>query len=294
MTTTIDVVIPTVGRPELRRALLSVNQQRIQPISLTVVCDNDDRWSEVRAVVSEFPAARLIRNDRRQRASGARNAGASIGEAPALAFLDDDDWWESTFLECMSSAVAASQGRYAYAYCGVYQRAVDPHGMPIRNAPPIPCDLQSAFREGSFCPPTTSCLLLNRASFNLIGGFDEELTNFEDWYLLYNLSQSGAVVRVPDILVNYWQHDGARLTTNRAHRINAFDMLEQKVGEPMPNFRRSMLYSLVYKEQKRVLKHAGRVRSIANLFHLWRLYHRQLSSWMWLRESARIAVSRAH
>src|SRR5258708_9679349 len=87
----VSVVIPTLDRPKLLlRAIDSVLRQTHQEIEVIVVVDrpDPDTVTAVRAVSD--PRLRLIVNQQRSTAAGARNAGADRATGEWIAFLDDD------------------------------------------------------------------------------------------------------------------------------------------------------------------------------------------------------------
>jgi glycosyltransferase involved in cell wall biosynthesis len=86
-----SVIIPTVGRLTLARAVESALNQEFAQAPYEVVVVNDsgeplrpERWQQ-------SPQVRVIHTQRR-RQSSARNAGASVAAGCYLLFLDDDDW----------------------------------------------------------------------------------------------------------------------------------------------------------------------------------------------------------
>lgn len=94
----VDVVIPTIGRDSLRRAVESVLVQTA-PARAIVVLDAADRRDEVALILPIDPRVHLVATSGGLGGAGARNVGLDASDAGAVAFLDDDDWWEPTSLE---------------------------------------------------------------------------------------------------------------------------------------------------------------------------------------------------
>lgn len=92
----VDVVIPTVARASLARALESVAQQSVPTNRIVVVADSSAEPA-ARAMAESFDASVVVGD--RWRPGRARNEGMWRGSAKYVAFLDDDDWWEPTKLE---------------------------------------------------------------------------------------------------------------------------------------------------------------------------------------------------
>ncbi|GGG29288.1 hypothetical protein GCM10007304_48910 [Rhodococcoides trifolii] len=96
-TPTVTVVIPTIGRPDLRRALDSVRAQTVLGISIVVVLDRPDEQKAVESMLDGRD--RLVVTDGAQGGAVARNLGIDSAATDYVAFLDDDDWWEPEKLQ---------------------------------------------------------------------------------------------------------------------------------------------------------------------------------------------------
>ena len=107
MTPIVSVVIPTIGRPSLRRAVQSVLDQTRPAAEIIVVADTDatvslppdDRIMLLRTGVGSGPA--------RCRQLGIDAAGGSV-----IVLLDDDDEWHTTKLARQLDAVDSPAGTH--------------------------------------------------------------------------------------------------------------------------------------------------------------------------------------
>ena len=86
-----SVVIPTIGRSTLDRAVRSVLSQDFRKESFEVIVVNDSGTPLPGVDWCENPQVRVISTNRRER-SVARNTGAAVALGSYLCFLDDDDW----------------------------------------------------------------------------------------------------------------------------------------------------------------------------------------------------------
>jgi hypothetical protein len=105
----VGVVIPSRDRwPFLRTAVASALAQAEVDVRVVVVDDGstDATPAELRAV--RDPRMRVIRLERTEGVSRARNAGLAHVDAPWVAFLDDDDVWAPRHLSAMLAAAAGS------------------------------------------------------------------------------------------------------------------------------------------------------------------------------------------
>ena len=110
-TPSISVVIITVGRPELRRALVSATGQTLPPAEVIVVNDGVD--VEVEPMLAGLALPDIpVRHLRTAGAGGnaARNAGIDAARGELVALLDDDDVWFAHKLEAQAARLAATPG----------------------------------------------------------------------------------------------------------------------------------------------------------------------------------------
>lgn len=104
----VDVVIPTRDRPELMaRALASVVEQEYPGLVRVIVVH--DQAEPDHAIESDEPTRQVIAisNDRAPGLAGARNTGILAGQAPLVAFCDDDDVWLPGKLQAQVARLAA-------------------------------------------------------------------------------------------------------------------------------------------------------------------------------------------
>ncbi|WP_370582061.1 glycosyltransferase family 2 protein [Mycobacterium sp. OAS707] len=86
------MIVPSIGRPELIRALRSVRAQRSAAALEVIVVYDGEPGPELPAGVGRL-ADRVIRTAGRVGACRARNIGISAAAADIVALLDDDDEW---------------------------------------------------------------------------------------------------------------------------------------------------------------------------------------------------------
>ena len=108
---TVSVVIPTLGRPSLDRAVASVLAQT-SPVSQIVVVADTDRPISLPA----DDRIALLRNMSGGGPAGSRQVGIDAAHGSVIALLDDDDEWHLTKIECQLAA-AASAGPHWIASC---------------------------------------------------------------------------------------------------------------------------------------------------------------------------------
>jgi histidinol-phosphate phosphatase family protein len=120
-TPTFDVVIPTVGRPSLRRVLAAVVWGRgPAPARIVVVDDRPAGTGPPLRLPAALPVPVCVLRSYASGPAGARNVGWSAGGSDWVAFLDDDveppyDWLAALARDLLAvhedPSVAGSQGR---------------------------------------------------------------------------------------------------------------------------------------------------------------------------------------
>ena len=95
----IDIIIPIKGRPEMlqERSLSSLLNQTFQDFQVTVVDDgsSDEDFQRIQIISDAFSKnglnMRVIRNEGRSGAAGARNYGLDATSSPYVLWFDSDD-----------------------------------------------------------------------------------------------------------------------------------------------------------------------------------------------------------
>lgn len=193
---TISVVIPTIGRPELVRALTSVRAQASVGIVEIIVVNDAKPGVELAAEVFDL-ADHVLRTPGRVGGSRARNLGIRAATGQYVALLDDDDEWLprklSLQVELLQSlpdpARAVVAGRQVY---------VNPHTGEVSDPGPRKLIARGERvehylfrrRPPSLARPSmyTSSLLCSR-ELAVRNPWDESLSRHQDWDWLIRLGR---------------------------------------------------------------------------------------------------------
>ncbi|HEX3903428.1 MAG TPA: glycosyltransferase family A protein [Polyangia bacterium] len=195
----VSVVIPAYNAAEfIRQSVSSALDQSLRSIEVIVI---DDGSAERVDWITELDPARVRYHWKTNGGpSSARNAGARLARGDLLAFLDADDLWAPGKLQRQADALAA-RPRAAFAY-GAFD-GIDEQGRPLprplRHRPSG--DIAEALFMYNFV--TTSSVVVRRALFDEMGGFDESLVWSEDYDLWMRLVERYEAVCIEGIAGSY-------------------------------------------------------------------------------------------
>jgi len=183
----ISVVIRTKDRPALLREAIDSVRATGYPAEIVVVNDGGARV--------EAEGAKLVEHETSRGRSEAANAGVRAAASDFIVFLDDDDLMYPEHLStlaagtspCYSDAVSA----FAHARMRIYSRDFDRDLLLLDNYIPLPT------------------VLLRRADFLDLGGFDPAFDLFEDWDFLIRLAQRARFTHIPRITCEIRHIEGA-------------------------------------------------------------------------------------
>lgn len=190
-----SVIIPTIGRDTLARAVDSVLRQSFMADDFEVIVVNDSGRPLDDAPWQHEDRVQVIHTMRRER-SVARNAGAAIATGKYLCFLDDDDWLLPGALEEMwSLANRAPDSAWLYGAIQV----VDESGRILAEINSALEGNRSAQVMGGAWIPIQSSFI-DRAAFFTAGGFDPFICGTEDQDLCRRITLHGSLANTPAVV----------------------------------------------------------------------------------------------
>lgn len=175
----VSLIVRTIGRPSLPRALDCIAAQTHRPVEVVLV-DAADTGMEMRE--HRGVPVRVVRRGRLDRAHAA-NAGLEAARGEWLAFLDEDDEIEPAHVAELLAAARAGAAPAAYSQT----RLVDARGNVQRV-------LGGPFRRDVLLQSNylaIHAVLFHRAAVDAGCRFDESLPLFEDWDFWLALSRRG-------------------------------------------------------------------------------------------------------
>lgn len=190
----VSVLIRSMDRPELDRALSSIAVQTWPRVEVVVVNAKGGEHRPLPPWCGRFPL-RFVDSEQPLHRSTAANRALDAARGDRLLFLDDDDWLEPDHLAKLAQALAQRPDAAA-AVTGV--RGVDDaghevaswrgdagiHRLMLANQMPI------------------MSVLFRRDRLKEVR-FDEQFDVFEDWDFWLQLAQTGTFVGVPGTSASY-------------------------------------------------------------------------------------------
>lgn len=202
----ITAVIPTHDRQGLLATTLrTVLWQRDVSLEVIVVDDGSTDGTAMMVQGLRDPRVRLLRNERPEGVSAARNRGAAEARTSWLAFCDDDDLWAPDKLVNQLAAARAVGSDWAYG--GAVHVNIHLAVLSAKR-PPDPARLVSVLPGWNLMPGGSSNVIMRAEVFQAAGGWDVGLINLADWDLWARLAREGGPACVDSPLVGYRIHPG--------------------------------------------------------------------------------------
>jgi len=242
---TVSIIIPTYNCGVLiGDAVRSALAQTHRPIEVIVVDDGstDDTPERLKAYAGDI---RYIRQENAG-AGAARNHGAAEASGEFIAVLDADDTCPSERIEAQLRLIQRDE-RIGAVTCTAKFMSYD--GSPRsdqwgEDAPPDEPGVRPIWSgpEGwifdnsvlprlvrsPFLAPNT--LLMRRARFLALGGYDTTLARAEDYDLLLRFAQAGRIGHVPRALYHYRKGRAESLTMDRMKLADSVIRTLEKVA----------------------------------------------------------------
>lgn len=225
----VSVVIPSYNSASyVTAAVESVLQQSCADLEVLVI--DDGSTDDTRAVISSFGAPVRYYHQPNSGVSVARNRGIAESTARYVAFLDADDTWFPSKLERQLDAMARAPG-FGLCYTGF--RFVDDALRPLRDFHPRQFDdaLEAVLFEGNIVSSICT-VLVERALFEEVGGFDPALSQCADWDMWVRLARRTRFLALDEVLVTYRQHATNMSRSAPLLERDSRRVLEKGFGDP--------------------------------------------------------------
>ena len=251
---TLSVVIPTYNRfPFLLTALSSVYAQKYPPDEIIVVDDgsppsgNTDFMSNLQ-YTSPIPL-HYYTLKHSGKPSVVRNVGCRLAQGDLIAFLDDDDIWRPQKLRKQIKLHTTQEVHLSHT-----NETWIKNGTVI-SQPPITWERRGSIFISTLdrCIVSPSTMIVERAFFNALGGFNEKLEIAEDYEFLIRASMRTTIEFLDQPFIFKVGGHSTQLSMRYPYvelfRIDALRHIlkEQKLG----HFRRRALQSVLIDKCRR-------------------------------------------
>lgn len=202
----VTVIVPTYNRANLlKRCLHSLEAQSMRNFEVIVSDDGStDRTREVVETFCDSLPISLISGDNSGGPARPRNQALQRARTEYVAFLDSDDWWEPTKLECCLSYLSNGAD---LVYHDVATRGENgcSRGKTIRTSKPQGKVFECLLCSGLRLP--NSSVVTRRRLLSDVGAFCEDkklvaVEDFDCWIKISLLTDKFS--RVPGLLGYYW------------------------------------------------------------------------------------------
>jgi glycosyltransferase involved in cell wall biosynthesis len=227
----VSVILPTYNRPDyLTAAARAVNEQTYGRIELVVV---DDHSSVPAADVLEdvtldsLEHLTHVRHETNKGANAARNNGIRTAEGELVAFLDDDDRWDSRKIERQVEAFRSAGPEVGVVYTWI--QYCDADGNPLNTKTPdtrgdVTYALLTGERVAEF-----SAIMVRASVVEPAGLLDERFESWQDREWLIRLSTHCEFQPVPELLTTRYMEHGDQISDDfETKRDVSYPLLVEK------------------------------------------------------------------
>ena len=215
----ISVVMPCYNAaPYLAEAVGSALNQTYGNVEVVLVDDGSSDGSEAVAarLAADYPGRFILAHSNRIGPFPARNQALRLIRGELVAFLDADDWWDTSALEKLYTAMTSAQADIAY--CG-WQNV----GEGIHSAPYVPPRYEEEDVVEHFvrtCPWPIHAALVKRGLVERLGGFSERRYSAMDYdFWLRALAATRRMVQVPEVLAFYRWHGQGQVSAVKWRQV---------------------------------------------------------------------------
>jgi len=254
----VSIIITTYGRKNVfKRALESILAQSYPNIEVIVVDDNpigSDARNYVEKLMRSYDSVKYFMNAKNLGGALSRNVGIDASSGDYVAFLDDDDTYAETKVEKQMVLFANDKtGTLGIVYC--YANRINSNGEKIggydNNYVGLPI-----YDHMLGCIAGTSLWLASKNALMTVGNFTDTPSKQDSTVILNMLTAGFTVDRVPERLVDYYEHNGEGISGTKISNIKGINNYR--------NLCRSH-YSLITPAQQKVVEY-GFARQLLTIY----------------------------
>lgn len=188
----VSVIIPTYGGSEyIIRSINSVLRQSYNPVEIIIVDDNglntpkQIKTASALSIYSNIPSIHYVCHEVNKNGSTARNTGVQNSHGEYIALLDDDDEFYPEKIGLQVNLLEENP-EYGLTFCSS-EIIVGDKVVANENAHASSNYLYDLLMHNQHIQ--TSSILMRRAVWDAVGGFDTSFKRHQDWEFLARLSK---------------------------------------------------------------------------------------------------------
>ncbi len=228
----VSVIIPVYNRARLiGKAIQSVLNQSYREFEIVVI--NDGSIDATESVIKKYQKSdkriHYICHEKNKGAAAARNTGVKNATGEYIAFQDSDDEWLPEKLEKQLAVFRNASPEVGIVYSDMW--AVTEKGKKYFYSSRIMSGNRIKYREAlgyGVMNIGIGTALIRRECFDKVGMFDEKLPRFIDLEFFIRLSKYYYFCRIAEPLVKYFDTDRQRISSSRAARAEARELILKK------------------------------------------------------------------
>lgn len=205
----VSIIIPTYNREKtIEKSIRSVLAQTYTHFELIIIDDGSS--DNTKQVVSAIDDERIVYYKQENAgASAARNKGVTLARYDLIAFHDSDDMWRPEKLEVQMKYLE-NHPDCDVIYCGFqyHKQNGDSMKAPVFDDVSLLSGriFDTLIVKNMVGTPT---MLMKKACFEDVGGFDTSILCLEDWELSLRLSEKYVFGFVNESLMDTYENEGS-------------------------------------------------------------------------------------
>ncbi len=226
----VTVIITTYKRPgAIGKAINSVRGQTYKNLEIIVVDDNmfgSFDHLETEKICTQYPEVQYVKNAKNLGGGLSRNAGIEQASGEYIAFLDDDDIYNPDKVkQQMGLFKTTNNKRLGLVYC--YANRMNTEGALVGG---YDNDFEGSplYEHMLACIAGTSLWLVKKEILVAIGMFDDVPSKQDSTVILKMLTKGYEVARVPERLVDYYEHKGDGISGTKLSNIKGIKKFRDK------------------------------------------------------------------
>ncbi len=242
----VSVILATYnGSDYLSQAIESVLDQSLENFELFIVDDASTDvkvWEIIEKYKHQDSRIRSFRNEINKERSWSKNFGVQMTSGKYVAFLDDDDLWETTKLSKQLETIETSLG---IGIVGTFAKFIDEVWKSLwetNHLKTSPVDIKNNILfTNQFIH---SSVLIRREVFDNAGKFPVDMNLCEDYDLWFRVLRISEGINIPELLVKY-RVRSASTTAKNIYRMKWYSLLlTWKYRSEFPRFWLAILVRL--------------------------------------------------